>query len=290
MNRKFYGKIIIKGRIKAVTGLHIGSQKDISEIGGIDNPVIKDPHTGLPYLPGSSLKGRLRALFEVLVNSRLNELRERYPTLSKYSPGSCRPDNRENCGKFFNKKINRGWIHVCPDYNSALNCPVCRLFGASGNESNFPSRVIVRDAFLTEEWVERWKSGEELTEAKIEVGIDRVTSQANPRTNERVVAGTEFEFEIIYNVERLDHWEDDVRNLLTAMALLEDSYLGGSGSRGYGKVEFEFDHIELRTPEYYRTGDDEEKITVEVGEKPVSEVLKEFDGLFSGVKSRLGAE
>ncbi|WP_457751606.1 type III-A CRISPR-associated RAMP protein Csm3 [Thermococcus sp.] len=290
MNRKFYGKIIIKGRIKAVTGLHIGSQKDISEIGGIDNPVIKDPHTGLPYLPGSSLKGRLRALFEVLVNSRLNELRERYPTLSKYSPGSCRPDNRENCGKFFNKKINRGWIHVCPDYNSALNCPVCRLFGASGNESNFPSRVIVRDAFLTEEWVERWKSGEELTEAKIEVGIDRVTSQANPRTNERVVAETEFEFEIIYNVERLDHWEDDVRNLLTAMALLEDSYLGGSGSRGYGKVEFEFDHIELRTPEYYRTGDDEEKITVEVGEKPVSEVLKEFDGLFSGVKSRLGAE
>ncbi|QDA31339.1 type III-A CRISPR-associated RAMP protein Csm3 [Thermococcus indicus] len=290
MNREFYGKLVVRGRIKAVTGLHIGSQRDISEIGGIDNPVIKDPHTGLPYIPGSSLKGRLRALFEVFVNSQLEGMKERYPVLSKYSPGSCRPTNQENCGKFFNRRINKGWIHICPDYDSALNCPVCRLFGASGNESNFPSRVIVRDAFLTEEWVERWKSGEELTEAKIEVGIDRVTSQANPRTNERVVAGTEFEFEIIYNVERLDHWEDDVRNLLTAMALLEDSYLGGSGSRGYGKVEFEFDYIELRTPEYYRTGADEEKITVEVGEKSVSEVLKEFDGLFSGVKSRLGAE
>ena len=289
MNRGFYGKLVVKGRIKALTGLHIGAQRDISEIGGIDNPVIKDPHTGLPYIPGSSLKGRLRALFEVFVNSQLTELKKKYPGLSGYSPGSCRPANRENCGKFFNKRINRGWIHVCPDYSTALGCPVCRLFGASGNESNFPSRVIVRDAFLTEEWENRWKAGEDITEAKIEVGIDRVTSQANPRTNERVVAGAEFEFEIIYNVEDLDQWEDDVRNLLTAMALLEDSYLGGSGSRGYGRVEFELDSIELRTPEYYTTGKEEKKVSVEAEGREVSEILKDFEGLFSEVKRALGA-
>jgi len=289
MNREFYGKLVITGKIKTLTGLHIGSQRDISEIGGIDNPVIKDPHTGLPYIPGSSLKGRLRSLFEIFVNSQLDKLKAEYPALSKYSPGSCRPLNKENCGKFFNRRINKGWIHVCPDYESALNCPVCRLFGASGNETNFPSRVIVRDAFLTKEWEEKWRAGEELTEAKIEVGIDRVTSQANPRTNERVVAGTEFKFEIIYNIERLDHWESDVKNLLTAMALLEDSYLGGSGSRGYGKVKFKLDAIEFRTPEYYRTGDKEKKVIVDAGGKDIPDVLKGFEELFAGVKSRLEA-
>ncbi|WP_456422691.1 type III-A CRISPR-associated RAMP protein Csm3 [Thermococcus sp.] len=289
MDRRFYGKLVLRGKIKAVTGLHIGSQRDISEIGGIDNPVIKDPHTGLPYIPGSSLKGRLRALFEILVNSQLNNLKEKYPSLSKYSPGSCRPKNEENCGKFFNKRINRGWIHVCPDYDTALNCPVCRLFGASGNESNFPSRVIVRDAFLTKEWQDRWRAGEPLTEAKIEVGIDRVTSQANPRTNERVVAGAEFKFEIIYNVEDLNQWKDDVKNLLTAMALLEDSYLGGSGSRGYGKVRFIFDSFEFRSIEYYRTGNREGVIQIDAGDKAPGEILSKFDGLFSEVESKLGA-
>ena len=289
MDRHFYGKVVIRGRIKALTGLHIGAQRDVSEIGGIDNPVIKDPHTGLPYIPGSSLKGKLRSLFEVFTNSKLDSWKKEYPALKNYLPGSCRDDGKENCGRFFNKRINRGWIHVCPDYSSAINCPVCRLFGASGKESNFPSRLIVRDAFLTKDWEERWKAGEEVTEAKIEVGIDRVTSQANPRINERVVAGAEFEFEIIYNVEDLNQWKDDIKNLLTAMALLEDSYLGGSGSRGYGKVKFIFETFEFRSADYYRTGWESEKTAIPVGEKPVIDVLKDFDGLFSGVEKKLGA-
>ncbi len=289
MNRKFYGKVVIKGKLKALTGLHIGSQRDVSEIGGIDNPVIKDPHTGLPYIPGSSFKGKLRSLFEVVTNSKLEEWRDKYPALKNYSAGSCRPEGKENCGKFFNRKINNGWIHVCPDYSLALNCPVCRLFGASGKESNFPSRLIVRDAFLTEEWENKWRAGESVTEAKIEVGIDRITSQANPRTNERVVAGTEFEFEILYNVESKEQWEDDIKNLLTAMALLEDSYLGGSGSRGYGKVRFIFDTFEFRSAGYYRTGDDNERIQIRTKDKSVTNILKGFEELFSGVKGKLGA-
>ncbi len=289
MDRKFYGKLIILGKIRAITGLHIGSQRDISEIGGIDNPVIKDPHTGLPYIPGSSLKGRLRSLFEILANSKLEEWKGRYPSLTEYSPGSCRTEGRENCGRFFNKRINRGWIHVCQTYEAALNCPVCRLFGASGNESNFPARVIVRDAFLTDKWVERWKAGEEITEAKIEVGIDRVTSQANPRTNERVVAGTEFEFEILYTIEELSHWEDDLKNLLTSMVLLEDSYLGGSGSRGYGKVRFSFDSLEFRPVEYYRSGNMESIIRINVRDKSAVEVLGNFNDLFAEVERKLGA-
>ncbi|ALV63519.1 CRISPR-associated RAMP Csm3 [Thermococcus sp. 2319x1] len=290
MDRKFNGKLVITGKIKAVTGLHIGAQREVGEIGGIDNPVIRDPVTGLPYIPGSSLKGRLRSLFEILTNSKLDEWKEKYIGLKGYSPGSCREEGRENCGKFFNKRINNGWIHVCPDYQKAYNCPVCRLFGASGNDSNFPSRLIVRDAFLTEEWKRKWEEGQEITEAKIEVGIDRVTSQANPRTNERVVAGTEFNFEIIYTVEDISHWEDDVKNLLTAMALLEDSYLGGSGSRGYGKVKFFFENIEFRKADYYRTGDPRDIIKIPAVNKSVREILSEFGDLFSEVKAKLGAE
>ncbi|ASJ15493.1 type III-A CRISPR-associated RAMP protein Csm3 [Thermococcus radiotolerans] len=273
-DRGFYGKIIFTGKLKAETGLKIGAGRNVAEIGGVDSPVIRDPLTHYPYIPGSSLKGRLRSLFEIYVNSN----REKY--------------NINTTENFFNKNIgtkeNPINIHVCPDYESALNCPVCRLFGASGDKSNFPSRVIVRDLHLTPEW--KGRPLDELTEVKPEVSIDRITSKTNLRQFERVVAGTEFEFEIIYNVERLDQWEDDVRNILTAMALLEDSYLGGSGSRGYGKVKFEFESVEFKTPEYYRTGDEGQKVKIDGAKgKPVSEILKNFEELFSGVKSRLEA-
>jgi len=273
-DRRFYGKIIFKGSLKAETGLKIGAGRNVAEIGGVDSPVMRDPLTHYSYIPGSSLKGRLRSLFEIYVNSNKQ----------KYNISI------EN---FFNKDIGtRGnpiHIHVCPDYDTAIDCPVCRLFGASGDKSNFPSRIIVRDLYLTKDW--KNKPLDELTEVKPEVSIDRVTSKTNLRQFERVVAGTEFEFEVIYNVERLDQWEDDVRNLLTAMALLEDSYLGGSGSRGYGKVKFEIDTVELRTPEYYRTGEDDKKVVLQGAEgKPISEILRNFGDVFSGVKGKLGVE
>lgn len=194
---------------------------------------------------------------------------------------------KENCGKFFNKKLNNVWIHVCSTYEMARNCPVCRLYGSSGKESNFPSRLIVRDAFLTEEWKKKWENGEAITEAKIEVGIDRVTSQANPRTTERVVAGTRFDFEIIYTIEDLKEWKDDLRNLLTSMLLLEDSYLGGSGSRGYGKVRFHVKGLELRPLEYYRTGD-EGKIVKKTEYERVEDLLKNFETITSEFDRRVG--
>lgn len=267
-DRKFYGKIILHGTIKAETGLKIGAGRNVAEIGGVDAPVMRDPVTQYPYIPGSSLKGRLRALFEIYVNSHKNQF----------------GISTEN---FFNKNIGTGanpiYIHVCETYEAASNCQVCRLFGASGNESNFPSRIIVRDAFLTAKW--REKPLEELTEVKPEVSIDRVTSKTNLRHFERVVAGAEFEFEIIYTIEDLNQWEDDVENLLTAMALLEDSYLGGSGSRGYGKVKFIFDGIEFRSADYYRAK--KEALPIPVGSKGVRDVLGEFESLFGGIREEL---
>lgn len=259
MDRKFYGKIVLRGKIKAVTGLHIGSQREVSEIGGIDNPIIKDPITGLPYIPGSSLKGRLRSLLEI----------------AKHTENPSKYEFNRSIGKYVR-------IHVCTKYEDAINCEVCRLFGASG-DSNFPSRLIVRDAHLAEEWVEKWETGEFLTEAKTEVSIDRVTSAANPRQNERVPANVEFDFEIIYNIEDKETWKADLKNLLSAMKMLEDTYLGGSGSRGYGKVKFEIEKAIFRSRDFY-FGTEEEK-PIELNIKEIKEILNEekFEATFGQI-------
>ena len=195
---------------------------------------------------------------------------------------------------FFNKnvgtKANPIKIHVCKTRGNALSCPVCRLFGSSGwkeagdksetRPENHPSRVFFRDSHLTEEWAERFKS-EVLLEEKYEASIDRITSAANPRPMERVPPGVEFEFEIVYNVEDEDDmWKDDIRNLFKAMKLLEDDYLGGSGSRGYGKVRFSIESISERGLEYY-TGEGRENKLIEktIG---VDDVLNRIDEIFGG--------
>lgn len=257
-------KFVIRGKIKTITGLHIGAARESSEIGGMDNPVIKDV-SGLPYIPGSSLKGKMRSLLEKSVASDES---------------------------FFNKnvgtKANPIKIHVCKTRSDALSCPVCRVFGSSGwkeagdkseiRPENHPSRVFFRDAYPTEDWIEKFRK-ELLLEEKWEASVDRLTSAANPRSMERVPPGVEFEFEIIYNVED-DNWKDDIRSLFKAMKLLEDDYLGGSGSRGYGKVEFSIESISERGLEFY-TGEGGENKLIE-GTIGVDDVLNRIDEIFGG--------
>ena len=57
-----YGKIVIRCEMKVITGLHIGASSAFSAIGAVDSPVIRDPVTQMPIVPGSSLKGKLRTL------------------------------------------------------------------------------------------------------------------------------------------------------------------------------------------------------------------------------------
>jgi CRISPR-associated protein Csm3 len=104
----------ITGEIECVTGLHIGGSADQIEIGGVDLPIIKHPISGEPYIPGSSLKGKMRSQLE----KRLGKVGE------KGDP--CR------CGK--------------PE------CLVCRVFGAHMNTRHDlgSSRLLVRDAGLSE--------------------------------------------------------------------------------------------------------------------------------------------
>ncbi|ODN29661.1 type III-A CRISPR-associated RAMP protein Csm3 [Fervidobacterium thailandense] len=231
---KLIGKYIVEARLEALTGLHIGTSKDTMKIGDVDNPVIRDAN-GIPYIPGSSLKGKMRALME-------------------FFHGKLKPD-----GMVYAKYPDIR-LHMCDE----KDCPVCGLFGRNHGNHNVvlknerkefknisPTRLIVRDAKLvldsiTEEM--RENMGEDYTEIKFENNLDRITSEANPRQTERVPAGAKFNVSMVVNRYAVAYDDDPsavddgikyLKELLIAMQLLEDDYLGGQGSRGYGKVKFE---------------------------------------------------
>src|SRR5699024_7755014 len=82
------------------------------------------------------------------------------------------------------------------------------------------------------------------TETKFENTINRLTSVANPRQIERVTRGTEFDFQIIYNVENEEEVEEDFNNIKKGIQLIENDYLGGGGTRGNGRVHFNIEDIE----------------------------------------------
>ena len=241
IGRQIRGKVIFEGHLRTLTGLHIGSQVARMEIGSIDSPVIRDPLTRRPYIPGSSLKGKLRALIE-----------------------------RSLDGIAFNREGGSGIRrHECSD----PSCPSCRIFGSTGRrtsdgrEPNQPARLAVRDLFLTGESAEELKdleTGLLYTEWKFENALDRLTAAANPRQIERVPAGAVFGFQMVYTLDQEPETvAEDLDRLIMGMRLLEDDALGGHGSRGYGRVRFEMVTVRRRPLAYYR-GEGEEE-TREIG-------------------------
>ncbi|MBN1877862.1 MAG: type III-A CRISPR-associated RAMP protein Csm3 [Anaerolineae bacterium] len=252
MELQFKGKYILSGHIVCVTGLHIGGASEGVEIGGVDNTVIKDPLTEHPYIPGSSLKGKLRHLLEW------------------------------NLGKVeWNDKQTGYTAHFCGE------CEVCKLFGSSPDDAQRikvrqaagPTRLSVRDSFPTTDTIQQWQTwlGEGVyTEIKTENAIDRVTSEANPRPMERVPARSVFAFEMIFDVYHTND-KDLLRSLFTALRLLENSALGGSGSRGHGQVCFNALKLEWRPVKYYTTGDEKDKEAIVLPGQTVTDVLKGFN-------------
>ncbi len=214
---RLYGRVILRMDIEAVTGLHIGGAGADLEIGGVDKTVIRDPLTNQPYIPGSSLRGKMRSQMEKLLGL---------------------PQNR---------RIGRVYIHTCEKEEDFLRdggCPVCTVFGVPA-ELPFanPTRLVVRDVHLAPESAKRLLeeafTDRLYTETKVEVAIDRVTSMANPRTMERVPAGAVFgPAEMVFNIHQIPQDFDRLGIVLQALQAVEDDYLGGSGSRGYGKVRF----------------------------------------------------
>ncbi|RIV28089.1 type III-A CRISPR-associated RAMP protein Csm3 [Alicyclobacillaceae bacterium I2511] len=261
-----YGKIFLSGTMKVITGLHIGALSDSMSIGGIDSPVVRDPVTRYPYIPGSSLKGKLRSLLE-----RTEFTRQRNGNVEQYfsRPGGGNVKHRHECTK--------------PE------CPVCRMFGATSSKqdegNNLPARLAVRDLHLTRESAEELKgleTGLYMTEWKSENGLDRLTAAANPRQIERVPAGSEFHFELVYTVTDTTQILDDWQNIIEQLRILEDDALGGHGSRGYGQVQFKCEQLVVRTLDTYRNGDDSALILDDFGEEfPLRSHWDQVAGLFA---------
>jgi CRISPR-associated protein Csm3 len=248
-----YGRVFVRGKIKGVTGLHIGGSPTALAIGAVDNPVIRDTLTGRPYIPGSSVRGKMRSLWE-----KMTGVKQNWP-------------------------IGKGVrIHICEKQQDYKQCPVCQIYGVPGQtDASFPTRLVVRDAFLSkdseEELREQAKTDLPYTEVKWEAAIDRVTSAAVPRQMERVPAGAVFDgFEMVFSVYDGGDLKRFV-DVFEAMQLLEDDYLGGQGSRGSGKILFQGLSVSCRARNSYGHKEPWEAMPTvdeEKGESQVAKVLE----------------
>lgn len=208
---------LLQGKIRLLTGLHIGAGSEEMHIGGTDNPVIKNPLTGQPYIPGSSLKGKMRSLLEWQLG---------VVGLTEGKPLSFK--------------------HIAKTPNPAAAKQLLKLFGGSPDPSNDdkliteigPTRLAFWDCSLNQDWVKHEVSDKNrlFTETKMENMIDRIQGVAqHPRNTERVPAGAEFDFKLTLRV----HDGEDLSDMLfQGLKLIELTGLGGSLSRGYGKIEF----------------------------------------------------
>jgi len=257
MTLKFEKNIRIKGKIVCLTGLHVGGVAETMEIGGTDNPVFMDRIKNVPIIPGSSLKGKIRGLLELS-----DGLYEQRGGVCRYWPDKEINDFEKRINKEQDENKKKKLRTELKSVNEVLTTKqnLCCVFGRGASEEveAGPTRLIVRDAFPTGETIQDWKRNEDLvhgTEIKGENWINRITSQADPRFIERVPADSEFDFEMIYSVYQKEDIER-LKMLFDGLSFLEDNYLGGSGSRGYGKIRFKEIQVMVKTTGDYRSGND----------------------------------
>lgn len=237
---KLNNKVIITGKIKVITGLHIGGSSSGMEIGGLDQNNIIKTANGIPYIPGSSLKGKLRNM------------------LAKATGSKAVGDQAEK------------------DFGTA------KIFGVGANDTDGYSEAYlrVRDAYLVKSSITNFNMDFEYSEVKYENTIDRIKGHANPRPLERVPSGAEFEFEMIYDSFVDENYKDDLKKISFAMQLLEKDSLGGSGTRGSGKIRF-FDvklenakiDIDKSTINYFNLENEEEFDCFKINEEEL-ELMK----------------
>lgn len=198
------GKLLITGTIKLETGMHIGASNDFAPIGSVDTPFIRDLVSQEPIIPGSSIKGKLRTLLA-----------------------------KSYCDTYIMKDIKEDKEQIK------------RLFGSVNPVQ--PARLQFYDLFITEETRRLFANIDTDTymgEIKFENVINRLDGSANPRQIERVPAGTAFTFKVAYSIENEDEVTEDIEILRDGLALLGIDYLGGHGSRGYGRVNISIDDIQ----------------------------------------------
>lgn len=193
-----YSKLEITGTLEVLTGMHIGGSSAFAAIGAVDSPVIRDTLSDRPMIPGSSLKGKLRTLLALRYNE--NPL--------------AQPDDDDP--------------------------RILRLFGSAKKGNIGRSRLLFQDMVLPDASMAELREVGlySATEVKFENAINRMTAVANPRQIERVIRGCRFDVSILYDASNAEETAEDVALLAEGMRLLEYDYLGGHGSRGYGKVKF----------------------------------------------------
>lgn len=193
-----YTKIRITGKIIVKTGMHIGGATAYAAIGAVDSPIIKDPRTNLPMLPGSSFKGKMRSLLAREYNKDAAE----------------KPD--DDCLR------------------------LTRLFGSAKKNAVKRSRILVADMIMENADELRKQGIESITEIKFENSINRISAVANPRQIERAIRDSVFPMDLIYEVETGKENEvlEDIETLAEGMRLMQYDYIGGNGSRGYGRIAF----------------------------------------------------
>ena len=202
-------KMELSGRIRVLTGLHIGGLKGFSAIGAVDSTVIRDSRTHFPMIPGSSLKGKMRTLLQ-----------------RHMQDGSL---------------LRLSWDQDKPEVKRLFGGKQTVGSGDTKKERIIRARLQFFDCFVSSEDIDK-----ELVEIKAENTINRLDSVANPRSIERINRGIHFDFRLSYEMPFDDAGEPlydeirvDFKNIYNMIALLESDYLGGSGSRGYGRIAFE---------------------------------------------------
>jgi len=224
MTIRLVKKVFLEGNIEVKTGLSVGGGSVGLEIGGADKVVVRNPLTNQPYIPGSSLKGKMRSLLEKLD------------------------------GKVTSGKDDKGNPTAMPC--KCGTCLICQIFGVSAAEDKgTAARLIVRDSNLTEESFKKLEKSKStdmpFTEVKTEVVIDRITSAATPRNFERVPAGAQFELNMVCNIYEGDKEVELLGKVFEGLRLVQDDYLGGCGSRGYGQVKFSLNPLTCKNQECY---------------------------------------
>jgi CRISPR-associated protein Csm3 len=238
-NGKLLKKILIEGTITAKTGLHIGGSSVGMSIGGADATVVRNPLTNEPYIPGSSLKGKMRSLLEKVEGEfgpSIGEHIQKGPLTEFVKAGNGRTQEDAD-------RINL----------------IVKIFGTMPEKikgiEEVPSRLIVRDCELTikskEELVNSKDTDMPYTEVKTEVVIDRITSAATPRQLERVPAGAVFNMRMILNVYNGDDEKAMLDKIFEGLALVQNDYLGGKGTRGSGEVDIKITNLMYKDKQVY---------------------------------------
>lgn len=245
----------ITGTLIVKTGLRIGAGDTEMRIGGVDNPIIKHPHTLEPYIPGSSLKGKVRSLLEM--KSGLITFTEGNPVNIKtlFDIENPTDPSREKDEK--RKRRLQLIQQLTDDKRKELiinGAKIIKLFGTGGSEAEEigerfgPTRVSFSDCPLDDNWRKKaLEEGLAFTEVKMENAIDRIQGVAiNPRPMERVPADTRFTFRVTLKELDIDKDDDLEGLLLEGLKLLTLDALGGCGSRGYGRIELVFDNPAIK--------------------------------------------